>query len=162
MAVPHFGHLRSTQGTPRSCGSVCPHFGHRQGADSASSKGTTLATSTLSASTLSFLALALSRRLFPFHRVLFRSFRIPPCLCRSLSGAAGRDRSSPAWQRRHLPNCQGARLERPRADRGHERDHLDSIGGDQPVHRSGNCAANQGANTQLHQSKCLLDRQVFR
>lgn len=30
MTVPHFGHLRSTQGTPRSCGSFSPHFGHRQ------------------------------------------------------------------------------------------------------------------------------------
>lgn len=29
MEVPHFGHLRSTQGTPRWCGSFSPHFGHR-------------------------------------------------------------------------------------------------------------------------------------
>ena len=44
----------------------------------------------------------------------------------------------------------------------HERDHLDSVGGDQPVHRPGNSAANQGANTQIHQSKCLLGGKVFR
>jgi hypothetical protein len=30
MSAPHFGHLRSTQGTPRSCGARCPHFVQRQ------------------------------------------------------------------------------------------------------------------------------------
>ena len=30
MVAPHFWHLRSTQGTPRSCGSLCPHCGHTQ------------------------------------------------------------------------------------------------------------------------------------
>ena len=30
MAVPHFGHCRCAHGTPRPCGSRCPHFGHRQ------------------------------------------------------------------------------------------------------------------------------------
>jgi hypothetical protein len=39
MAAPHFGHLRSTQGTPRSCGSRCPHFGQRQAPTSPAARG---------------------------------------------------------------------------------------------------------------------------
>jgi hypothetical protein len=30
IAAPHLGHFRSMQGTPRLCGSLCPHCGHTQ------------------------------------------------------------------------------------------------------------------------------------
>ena len=188
MAVPHFGHFFCVQGAPRSCGSRCPHCGHRQVPAGPPARGPPMRPYHFHLDLVPVrrpapwglfrLLLALSSPPFlkifllfhcpspppgPFRRVVFHSGELV------LSGTAHSSAMAPPATAA-TGHGKGVALQvasEPGLDdlaqvAGDERDHPDAICGDHLMERPGDRAANQRTDAKLHQAKRLLYRQIIR
>jgi hypothetical protein len=135
-----------------------PAFRTQAGAQIARRKGIAHPTSTLSASALALsAAFPRSTASFSVHLVFLLVHAVHSPATALTATAAARHGISVALQVVTEPTLNNlAQVAR------HEWDHLDSVGGDLRVNRSGNRAANQRADTQIGQTKRLLKWRVIR